>query len=122
MIGIVVVVVRQMEMVGRQKYTCEINSVFKKKKKLIKVKNHFLIFNDAINIIINAEPPVNSNIFIVCCSIEYNLALYFCSLAFNCRADTVFEKDNICSCFLSCSPRLSLYNNLIILIESLTGY
>ena len=37
MIGIVVVVVRQMEMVGRQKYTCEINSVFKKntKKNLI---------------------------------------------------------------------------------------
>lgn len=33
MIGIVVVVVRQMEMVRRQKYTCEINSVFKKKKK-----------------------------------------------------------------------------------------
>ena len=32
MIGIAVVVVRQMEMVGRQKYTCEINSVFKKKK------------------------------------------------------------------------------------------
>lgn len=35
MIGIVVVVVRQMEMVRRQKYTCEINSVFKKKKKRI---------------------------------------------------------------------------------------
>ena len=28
MIGIAVVVVRQMEMVERQKYTCEINSVF----------------------------------------------------------------------------------------------
>ena len=32
MIGIVVVVVRQVEMVVRQKYTCEINSVLKKKK------------------------------------------------------------------------------------------
>ena len=64
MIGIVVVVVRQMEMVGRQKYTCEINSVFKKKKKLRKVKNHFLIFNDAINIF----SSLDMSTCLACCS------------------------------------------------------